>query len=119
MVTKRIFIGMGAAFLLLAGCGPGDACTQLENAFNLLSDRLTACSATNGFTYSSCEAGLSSCSPSDVQTLESLSNCVNQIPADNCTTDPNAVSTAQTDVENCGTNAGDISSACASATGID
>ncbi len=119
MATVRTVIGVGAAFLVLAGCGPGDACTQLENSFSLLTDRLTDCSETNPFSLTTCESGLSSCSQSDIATLENLASCINQIPADNCTTDPNAVSNTQNDVDNCGTNAGDISSTCASATGID
>jgi hypothetical protein len=91
----------------------------VENALLGLQGRLTGCEASNSFPLQTCETGLSSCSASDKQTLIALANCLNEIPADDCTTDPNAVANVDTSIDDCAASAGGVSSACITATGLD
>ncbi len=111
---------VGLAALLgsiLAGCNQqGDACQQLFDAFQSLTNRLSNCQSKDQGSASQCEQQLPSCSAADVRQLEAFATCINGIQGGDCNSDPSLVDQVATAEDACA-NGLTLSAACSGGDG--
>ena len=127
MRLKQSVVGsLCVAAALAAGCGgaqstcPGnspDPCQRLMNAYDCLASNLTNCNAATHGSVSSCDNELGACSSADQVQLDSLATCISQLPAGDCSQNPNLIQTEGVAEEKCYASLS-VSTACRSALGL-
>ena len=116
-MQARFSIVMAVA-VVLAGCGSSvsgnELCTKGESTMAGLEAKVRECSGeTVTFDRAACVAAAASCSPSDLEILDSFLDCLNDLPT--CTVE--TVATFKASVDSCAGIRDGISSACRTASG--